>query len=384
MREVILMNSLHPSTELFHAKTQCCGCSACVDACPQRAIVMQADQEGFYYPELQRELCIECGGCKKVCPWKGEENKEELRKFFGAQAKNDELRGTSTSGGAFPVLAEYILQSGGVIYGAGFDSSMRLTHQRADDREKLTRLIQTKYIQSDLTGIYQMVGRDLDDGKNVLFVGTPCQTEALRKRFGTAYPQLLLVDLVCYGVPSPGIWKDYVLYLERKHGGKLKAFCFRDKRNRNNGHTVSYQVGSREFVNAYGKDPFIAMFNSNCILRPSCHACRFSTPRRSSDITIGDFWGIEKKAPDMDDGMGTSLVILHTRKAVQVWEAVRDRFRLIECAEHEVLQPRLISPTAAARKRGLFFKLYRKTPFRLLVFLFGSRMTRGIWRLMTK
>lgn len=366
----------------FYERAQCCGCSACADACPQKTIVMQEDQEGFYYPKIQRELCIECGGCERVCPWKEGENKEELRKFFGVRAKNDELRRTSTSGGAFPVLAGYILQLGGVIYGAGFDSSMRLTHQRADDCEKLIRLVQTKYIQSDLAGIYQRLSRDLQDKRNVLFVGTPCQTEAVRKLFGTTYPQLILVDLICYGVPSPGIWEDYVRYLEKKHGGKLNAFYFRDKRNRNNGHTVSYQVDSREFVNDYSKDPFIAMFNSNCILRPSCHECKFSTLQRNSDITIGDFWGIEKKAPDMDDGMGTSLVILHTHKAAQLWDAVQDRFQYIECAEHEALQPRLISPTMVSKKRKLFFKLYRRIPFGLLVLSFGNRrLFRRIWRI---
>lgn len=365
--------------EMFHERTQCCGCSACMYVCLQKAIVMQADKEGFWYPKVQRELCVECGRCEKVCPWKGKENKEGLRKYLGVQAKNDELRQTCTSGGAFPVLAEHILQLGGVIYGAGFDGSMRLTHQRADDREKLARLTQTKYIQSDMEGIYQMLRRDLGDNRNVLFVGTPCQTEAVKKLFGMTYPKLILVDLICYGVPSPMIWKDYVHYLEKKHKGKLKTFYFRDKRNRNNGHTVSYQVDDREFLNEYSNDPFIAMFYSNCILRPSCHECRFSTPQRNSDITIGDFWGIEKKAPEMDDGMGTSLVILHTHKAVQIWEAVQDRFNYIECVEQEVLQPRLMSPTVASKERRLFFGLYRKIPFGLLVLLFDNRLTKRIW-----
>ena len=280
----------------FHERAKCCGCSACEDACPQKAITMQMDKEGFYYPKIQRKLCVKCGGCENVCPWRGEENKEELQRFFAVQAKNDDLRRASTSGGVCPVLAEHILQRGGVIYGAGFDSFMRLTHQRADDHEKLARLIQTKYIQSDLAGVYQMIRYDLRNRRDVLFAGTPCQTEAVRKCFGTAYPQLILADLVCYGVPSPGIWEDYVRYLEKKHKGRLNAFYFRDKRNQNNGHTVSYQVDGREFVNDYRKDPFIAMFNSDCILRPSCHECKFSTPRRNSDITIGDFWGVEKSS----------------------------------------------------------------------------------------
>lgn len=366
---------------LLHERAQCCGCLACMDACLQKAITVQVDKEGFCYPNIQRDLCVECGRCEKVCPCKGKENKEEFRKFFGVRAKNNELRQASTSGGAFPVLAEYILQHGGVIYGAGFDGSMRLTHQRADDHEKLDRLIQTKYIQSDLAGVYEMVRCDLKDKRNVLFVGTPCQTEAVRKLFGMTYPKLILVDLICYGVPSPMIWKDYVHYLEKRHKGQLKAFNFRDKRNHDNGHTISYQVDNREFLNEYSKDPFIAMYYSNCILRPSCHECRFSTLQRNSDITIGDFWGIEKKALNMDDGMGTSLVILHTHKAARIWKEIRDCFHYIECAEHEVLQPRLISPTLASKKRGLFFKVYHMIPFRLLVFLLDNRLARGIWRI---
>lgn len=359
--------------ELFSKKSQCCGCMACADACPQDAIIIETDFEGFGYPKIKRKLCINCGRCKRVCPLSVQVSGEQPRRYFAAQAKDPVLRETSTSGAVFPVLAAAMLERGGIVYGAGFDSSMRIVHQRVVGCGELARITQTKYVQSETAGIFQCVLQDLRMGKQVLFAGTPCQAEALRCFLAKKYANLLLVDLVCYGVSSPGIWARYTAYLEKKHHGTLSRFQFRDKRGCDNGHTVSYRVGNREFVEKYEDSLFAFMYASNCMLRPSCHVCPFTTVKRRSDITIGDFWGIEKIYPEMDDGMGTSLVMLRSEQGTTLWESLRDRFYRIECGQREALQPRLISPTPPSPQRRLFLALCRILPFEVFVGINGIR-----------
>lgn len=349
--------------ELFGQKAGCCGCMACADICPQNAVVLKTDAEGFWYPVIRRALCVDCGRCKTVCPLLPGGRKEMPARYLAAQAKDPALREGSSSGAVFPVLARAVLGAGGVVYGAGFDGSMQVTHQRAVRPDELDRLTQTKYLQSRTVGIFCQVRQDLQDGRRVLFSGTPCQAEALRRFLGGEHPGLILVDLVCYGVPSPGVWSRYTAWLEKKHGGKLTGFHFRDKRDRNNGHTVSFRIDGRECVEEYGEDLFLALYFSGHILRPSCHACPFAGMQRSADITIGDFWKNTKAAPGMDDGMGTSLVMLRSERGQALWESVREQFRQAECTQKQAMQPRLCSPTPPARTRRLFFALYRVFPF---------------------
>lgn len=348
---------------LFSEKSQCCGCMACVDQCPQNAIAVETDREGFLYPKISQELCINCRRCKNVCPFFGQESGEQPRKYMAVQAKSIALRERSTSGAVFPVAAEAVLERGGVVYGAGFDSSMHVIHQRAAGCEDLNCLTKTKYVQSDTTGIFRCVQQDLREGKRVLFVGTPCQVEALKRFLPKEYQNLLLMDLICYGVPSPGIWARYIAHLEKKYHGKLTSFQFRDKRGCNNGHLVSYRIGDQERVEDYEKNLFSFMYASNCMLRPSCHTCPFASVKRSSDITIGDFWGVETVSPNMDDGMGTSLVMLRSERGMELWESIRDQFCYLECSREAAEQPRLGSPTPPSPRRRLFFALYHVLPF---------------------
>lgn len=362
--------------ELFAEKNQCCGCMACADACPKGAISARADREGFWYPEIRQELCVDCGQCAAVCPLSGGKSEKRSRRYFAAQAKDPALRGVSTSGAMFPILAEQVLEGGGAVYGAAFDGAMRVAHRRAAGREELEPLLQTKYVQSSTAGIFRRVRQDLAEGRQVLFVGTPCQTEALRRFCPEKAPGLVLADLICYGVPSPGVWERYVSHLEKKHCGRLTAFHFRDKRKGNDGHTVSYTAGGQEYVKDYLADLFSAMYFSNLMHRPSCHSCPFTTVERNSDLTIGDFWGVEKVFPEWNDGMGTSLVIVHSERGQALWDRVCGRLRWGECQKEDVLQPRLLSPTQPASKRGRFFALYRALPFGLFLKLFQHHKVR--------
>ena len=365
--------------KLFLKKEQCCGCGACRDACPVDAVRMVQDREGFWYPQVAADVCIQCGRCQAVCPIGKPAVGEEPRQYFGAKARENAVRFASSSGGVFPILAAYVLRRGGAVFGAGWGGHMEVLHQEAWTLEELDSLKQTKYVQSRMENVYRRIASLLREGHWVLFCGTPCQAHALRLFLGGPQPRLLTAELVCYGAPSPGIWQDYVRLLERRHGGPLTGFSFRDKRNRDSGHTCSYQCGGKEFAGSLNADLYCGMYFSNCMLRPSCHLCPYCTVNRGGDFTLGDFWGIETLRPD--DGMGNSLVILHTDKARAVWAEIREELDWFPCEKEELLQPRLLGPTPAARNRKLFMAMRQILPEAALFFLFEKeRKLAGLLR----
>lgn len=342
-------------------KSACCGCAACADACPAGAVRMAGDREGFRYPEIDLELCVHCGRCEAVCPFSGERRGDGGRLFFGARARDGDVRRGSSSGGVFPVLADFVLQRGGSVFGAAFDGAMEVIHREARTPQELEGLKRTKYVQSRMDGVYRQIEERLKEGRWVLFCGTACQAEALRRFLGREEPKLILADLVCYGAPSPGVWRSYAETLARRYG-PLTAFSFRDKRNRDQGHTRAFTAGGAEYADSLYGDLFCRLYFGNLIIRPSCHACPFASPDRGSDFTLGDFWGVENVRPEADDGMGVSLVILHTEKARRVWEEVRDGLDWFPASEEAALQPRLRGPTPPARLRGAVMGLYRVLP----------------------
>lgn len=361
-------------------KEICCGCSACADSCGAGAIEMVQDKEGFFYPHIDKSKCTGCGRCEQVCPVNQPVAADCANQYFGIQAKEKEIRYSSSSGGIFSLLAQYVLDRRGSVYGAGYSENMEVTHQETRSLTELEWIKRTKYVQSDLKGIYKKIQQQLKQGQWVLFCGTPCQAQALRLFLDQSYERLILMDLVCYGVPSPGIWQKYVRHLERRYGGAMTDFSFRDKRNRDNGHMRSFIINDHEYADSLFADAYCKMFFGNCILRPSCHECQFCTVERNSDFTTGDFWGIEHVRPDMDDGMGTSLAILHTDKAREIWEEIKERTVWFTCEKEQVLQPRLLEPTKAAKGRRLFMAAYKVLPFSLLIKLttWGSKFIAGL------
>ncbi len=353
--------------ELYAKREECCGCGACLNVCQARAIRMVRDKEGFDYPHIDSSVCVRCGRCKKVCPIENYTFEKNCNQYLGARAKDEKIRYSGSSGGVFPILAGYVLERKGVVFGAGYNDHMEVIHREADDLSQLKQIKRTKYVQSNMQKIFLDVRRRLEEERWVLFCGTPCQVHGLRLFLDREYDRLIVVDLVCYGVPSPGIWKDYVAYLEKKHHGKMTDFSFRDKRNRDHGHSRSYVINDKEYTESIYGDPYCMLYFRNYTLRPSCYQCRFCTVERSSDLTIGDFWGIEKCRPDMDDGMGISMVILHTDKAKKIWEQVQRDMDWFECKKEDLLQPRLIMPVGTAKRRRLCMTLYGKLPFSLFI-----------------
>lgn len=323
---------------------------------------MKRDREGFLYPAVNQNACTGCRKCLAVCPIRHGEislpSSHESR-FYGAKIKDLQVRERSSSGGMFSLLADYVLEHSGVVYGAGFDKEMKVIHKAVFDENELDAIRRSKYVQSELGTIFGDVKTRLIKGQWVLFTGTPCQTEALRLFLGRTYDRLILADLICYGAASPGIWKSYIGYLERRHREKICEYYFRDKRNRDNGHTVSWKGKKEEKAHPLSADPYSQMYFQNLLIRPSCFYCPYCRPDRNSDFTLGDFWGIEKRWPDFDDGMGNSLVIVHTEKGMQIWKILQKRCESFECCKEDAMQPRLQTPTAKPRYRELFMKGYR-------------------------
>ena len=349
------------------SKELCCGCGACEAVCPHQAICMKQNVEGFYYPEVKGELCIHCEACKKVCPVGYTENMTVDNSYYGVQIKDDVIRNESSSGAVFVMLARWVLERQGVVFGASMLSGGKVAHIAIEKEEKLNDITKTKYVQSDMTGCYQAIDGFLRADRYVLFVGTACQTEAVRRYIKGTKEKLILADLICYGVPSPGVWEKYVRYLEKKHTGQLNIFYFRDKRNKDSGHTAAYQISGKEYAGSLFRDLFCRAYFRNILIRPSCYKCSFCTTKRKSDVTLGDFWGIEKIRPEFEDGMGTSVLICHTKKAQRIWDEVKAEARWFECMEEDVLQPRLVSPTKCPRKRKLLMTLYRYLPFSIWI-----------------
>lgn len=346
------------------ARELCTGCGACAAIC--EAISMEPDREGFLYPVIDRARCVGCGRCGTVCTQRNAQPPPFPRSYWGAQAREETVRSLGSSGGMFPLLAAQVLREGGTVFGAALQRDGTVRHIGIDKPEDIPRISRTKYVQSDLSQVWDRLDPLLREGRRVLFCGTPCQTAALRAVRNGDRRGLILVDLICYGVPSPGIWADYVRLLEKKYRGDLRTFSFRDKRGRDNGHTAFFEAGGQRKACPLEQDRFFRSYARNINIRPSCFRCPYCTTRRSSDITLGDFWGLGQVRPELDDGMGTSAVICHTAQGQRLWEAVREQTRWFSCREEDIAndrQPRLREPTQPSPRRDWYMWWYRRLPF---------------------
>lgn len=333
--------------------SECCGCKACMDACSHGAISFKEGTDGFQYPKLDQERCIQCGLCIKTCPILNRESPAEpiASNVLAAQCKDRTVRSNSSSGGIFSVLARMVLEKGGVVYGAALDGQMQLRHVKAEDCEGLSGLMGSKYIQSDTTGIYQSVKEQLLAGRQVLFSGTPCQVRALRLFLRKPFDNLLTVDVVCHGVPSQASFDRYRSTLEKKKGARITGTNFRSKASgwKSFSVEISYANGNRTLAEHH-QDMFMRGFLANHNLRRSCYHCPANHYRSGSDLTLGDFWSYVHEHGRFDGDEGVSAVIIHTeqgRKALQKCEAAFDAenqelSRLVACnhvLEKSVEQP---------------------------------------------
>lgn len=304
---------------------ECCGCGACNNICPSGCIDMVPDDEGFLYPVVNFEKCIDCGLCEKVCLYKqfGDDDKKKPD-CYAMKAMDNELRENSSSGGVFSLISYDILQSGGFVYGVSMDENNKsCSFLKVGKREALNPLRGSKYLQANAGEVYKMVKSDLDNGNKVLFSGVPCQIIALKMFLDKEYDNLYCVEVICHGVPSPLLWKKYIEYIERKNKTSVSAVNFR---NKNGGwKNFSLKIDGVGFTQSknISNDPYLVMFLRNYSLRPSCYNCKAKIGDSSADLTIADFWGIEKILPDMDDNKGVSLVMINTEKGRCVFENIK-------------------------------------------------------------
>ncbi len=293
---------------------RCTGCLACRSVCPATAITVAHDEYGFAHPTVDTSLCTDCGICAKVCPSMTPDNaKPTVHRAYAGWVRDKHQLKVSTSGGAFAALAMTVLDMGGIVYGAGFADQYTVVHMRAENRDELSKLYGAKYVQSDTDGVYDKVRHDLECGKTVLFSGTPCQIAGLHAAVGKN-ERLITCDLVCHGVPSPEIYREYIRHMEKKYGAEAKQVRFRDKKKswKCFNMRIDFRGGAVYTANCYD-DMYHVGFLKNLFLRPSCNTCPYTSMNRVSDITLSDFWGYFRRGADpVDNDRGISLILVNT------------------------------------------------------------------------
>lgn len=327
-------------------KKNCCGCSACVQRCPKQCISLTEDEEGFLYPYVNEESCVECGLCEKICPILNPQEETFPLQVIAAKNTNTEERLGSSSGGLFLPLAKSIINEGGIVFGADYDSNWEVHHVGVENISGLYALMMSKYLQSRIENTYKEAEKFLKCGRKVMFVGTPCQIAGLHGFLRhKVYPNLLTIDVVCHGAPSPGVWRQYLAetYSEEEFiKSRLKAAAGKNT-------VLSSYI---HYDNVYMKG-----FLSNLYLRPSCHDCKCKDGKHHSDISLGDFWGIDKFNPSFDDDKGVSLVLINTPKGKEFLQKVKmekweSSYALVSRANGGFSPYAWLNP-----KRSLFFKL---------------------------
>lgn len=360
-----MINILDPS--------QCCGCTACASVCAHDAITMQPDALGFLYPEVDVAKCTDCGLCEKVCAFHDDYDKSlnlSQPLAYGARHKDMNEVATSRSGAAFIAISDYILENGGVVYGAGYTDHFRVVHKRATTKEQRNEFKGSKYVQSDLMGVFRQVKEDLRAGLNVLFSGTPCQTAGLNSYVGRKLrANLFLIDIVCHGVPGPYIWRDYLTYLEKKHGSEICYVNFRDKEEFGwAAHRETFK-----FANSEDKVKPTFTFYKSITFRHSCGACKYANVQRPSDITIADFWGWQKTDSTInDDDNGLSLVLCNTEKGQQLFDTIKECLMVIPAKLENCLQPNLQHPSDIHPQRMDFERDYARKGFEYAMKRYGD------------
>lgn len=352
-------------------KQKCCGCNACGDICPKGAITFKTDIEGFWYPEVNMDTCIDCHLCEKVCPIiepAKQINRYDEPVVYAAYTKDDTIRTDSTSGGIHSMLAQAMYAQQAFIGGAIYNEDHTVRHIASNDPSRLDEIRSSKYLQSSMEGQYKEVKTLLQAGENVFYCGCPCQIQALYKFLKKEFDNLTTCDFICRGVNSPKVFLKYMDMLERQNGSKATKIKFKAKEC--GWHNFSMRVNFAN-GNVYCKDRwhdlfFIGYLQAGNFSRPACYHCKFKGFPQKADITLADFWGIEKLDPSMDQDRGTSLVMINSDKGSRLFESIKDKiewrkFTMNDARRGNPAMEESLLPAQPNRKE--FFEDLDKLPF---------------------
>lgn len=355
--------------KVYADKASCSGCSACYSVCPQKAITMEKDEQGFPVPKIEEEKCSHCGLCEKVCPWKHipARDSSAILKCYAAKHKDKKVIAKSRSGGLFTALSDVVLDNGGCVYGAALDGDFVTRHHRAASRQERDAFRKSKYVQSEMGNAYESVKADLKAEKHVFFSGTACQCRGLKAYLdisGIDMSGLILCDIICAGVPSPGIVADYLAWLCGREKKDITEFEFREKGKYawgNGVEKVRFKNGKTRYQDYFTG----SLFGDALVLRESCFCCPYTKIERLTDITLGDFWGIDKVYREFYDDKGCSLVLLHSHKGEQLFQKAQKELLVKEVTREQVehSQPHLYKPAEKPEQYHEFWEDYKKLSF---------------------
>lgn len=354
---------------IINHKADCVGCYACYNICPVNAIMMKADEEGFSYPKVDNLRCIKCEKCGTVCPSLNfvKKTSQADPETLAAYCLDEAVLNNSSSGGIFHLLAMKILEAGGIVIGAGFNKCWEVEHKIAENSEELLELQTSKYVQSRIGSTFKIIKDELKTGRWVLFSGTPCQCAGLQKYLGRVYDNLLLIDFVCHGVPSPLVWQKY-LKLRVKKVNEIQRISFRDKNLSWERYLlkISLKNSNKYLADDLEHDLYLKGFLNNLYLRPSCHKCKFCQKNRSVDITLADFWGVKEEVPSMYNSKGTSLVFIHSKQGKHIFKSLPNiKLQYINFMQGVKYNPSMIKSVETPVVRKNFWKEFYQNSNRL-------------------
>lgn len=346
-------------------KADCCGCTSCVASCHKNAITMVTDEEGFLYPKVNPQKCNNCGFCESACPIifrnKHAVQTNTIREIYAVRHKDNDKLKKSSSGGAFSALADYVIKQDGCVVGVGYTEDMKVVHSIANTIEGYYQFRGSKYVQSDMSGVFQQIKEILQANRLVLFTGTPCQVEGLKLYLRKEYDNLITVDLICHGVASPLIFRNHIEYLNSYYNDQVVGLSMRDKEDHgwDQIYACKYSFKSgKSITNPKGLTKWSQMYFSNLINRPSCHECRFTNLNRAGDITIADFLDLQNMRKDIMSKEGTSLMLVNSEKGKEVYEKNKEVFHVWPSNLTEAMQPCLKSPVRMPLKRDAFWDYF--------------------------
>lgn len=343
----------------------CTGCGTCLNVCHVNAIRMVASEKGFMYPKVDDSLCVNCKQCIRKCPINLQNTAETFdQKVYAAWSKDKNVRKISSSGGLFSLLADFTLQQGGAVCASSFNDDFTAVEFGICERKTdVPRYRGSKYLQSSTGTIYQQVKDILTEGRKLLFIGTGCQVAGLKSFLGRDFDNLLCIDLVCHGTPSPLVWKNYVNYLDLLHGSSgVESVTFRKKKPSWKVYSISIKFkNGKQYEASKTEDPYMIAFAKDYMLRPSCEHCKFACKSREGDITLADFWSYRSfDFRTRNDEKGISCVIINSDKGNRVFEAIRNQLTVVEKTMEEAIRGNrsLVSPWPANEKAAEFWKSY--------------------------